>query len=359
MFFRQLRARSAHPVVSGIPVPGLKYLSGGHVRSSSSATSNPVDTEKKRKSLMSARNELGTIRRKLERSERALDSLSRILSLIPDPIEVVASDYAILFANRASRLLHDNETLEGTFYYESVMGLEEPPVDSPVLRAIDDDRETTYTASNEDGDVYDIAITPIELSDGRMAAMCYSRAAAPVAVPEKGEDEDNRILEKIAEMTAATLDAVLTQVTDGVLLLSTDGRPVLFNRAFTEMTGFAAITADSPDELAGILLPYRKNREKLAVAMAELIRRGETQRFETEIAGRDGGTIPVEMAVSRLAADTEEDEVIVVTLRDLKEIHEIRARIIDVLIPPRTPDNPDGNKPRPATDAAPDDSETP
>jgi PAS domain S-box-containing protein len=188
--------------------------------------------------------------------------------------------------------------------------------------------------------------------------MCYSRAAAPVTIPDTGEDEDHRILEKIAEMTAATLDSVLTQVTDGVLLLSTEGRPVLFNRAFTEMTGFAAITADSADDLSKILLPYRAGREKLAVAMAELIRRGEMQRFEAEIAGRDGGMIPVEMAVSRLAAETEDDEVIVVTLRDLREIHEIRARIIDVLIPPRRSDNRDGDNPWPATNDTPDDTQT-
>jgi len=92
-----------------------------------------VESIKQRRDLLGTKGELERIQHKLERAERALESLSRILTLIPDPIEIVTSDYTILFANRASRLLHDDERLEGSFYFQSVMGLEEPPPESLII----------------------------------------------------------------------------------------------------------------------------------------------------------------------------------------------------------------------------------
>ena len=198
------------------------------MRPSATPTRLPVESVKQRQSVLATRSELDTLRRKLDKTERALESLTRILTLIPDPIEIVAPDYTILFANRASRLLHGNDMLEGTFYYESVMGLEEPPAESPILRAVDDDREVTYTASDDNENVYDIAITPIVLSDGRRAAMCYSKPAMPDIESKRDDGDDVITLKKIAERSSATLDAVLSQITDGVLLLDSTGEPILF-----------------------------------------------------------------------------------------------------------------------------------
>ena len=333
-------------------------LSGGHVRSSVSASKSAFDSAKNRRSLLEARGELNTLRRKLERTERALDSLSHILSLIPDPIEVVAADYTILFANRASRLLHDNDRLEGSFYYRSVMGLDEAPDDSPILRAIDEDRETTYTAASEDGDVYDIAVTPIVLSDGRNAAMCYTRAAATDTAPEENTDDDRDTLQKIAELSAATLDGVLEQITDAVALLHNSGQPILFNRAFSELTGLKDIEPGCAEEIADVLQPGRPGDGTAADVLDALVRRGETGRFEAEIAGTAGKTVPVEMSVSGITRKTDKEPVILISLRDLREINDIRARIIDVLIPPRSRKSKNADAGPPAPGEVPDDAET-
>ncbi|MCK5618553.1 MAG: PAS domain-containing protein, partial [Candidatus Krumholzibacteria bacterium] len=235
--------------------------------------------------MIDVRNELENVQRKLARTERALESLSRILSLVPDPIEVVSPDYTVLFANRASRLLHDNDRLEGSFYYQTVMGLDEPPQECPIKRAVEDDREAAYTASCENGDVFDVAVTPIVLADGRRAALSMSKpvvlgvaaeskpgdteesdevatATAPLPAgdadekdledacePTAGNEEEQiQILQRIAELSSLTLDAVLAQVTDGVLLANTNGQPILYNDAFTRLTGFG-----SPSPEAAVL----------------------------------------------------------------------------------------------------------
>lgn len=324
-----------------------------------------VDSIKQRRDLLVARGELERVRRRLDQSERALDSLSQILSLVPDPIEVVASDYTVLFANRASRLLHENEQLEGTVYYRSVMGLDEPPGECPIRRAVEDDRETTYTAACDNGDAYEVATTPIVLSDGRRAAMCYSkpvvvgvdvgettggpvthdedettceplsgRAAAAGESPTvegqladvsfDSEDDEKRILQRIAELSSSMLDAVLAQVKVGVLLTNARFEPILFNKSFRELTGF---NGSDPSSLPGILFPDRRAGTSQTAAIGDLVARTETGSLETDIVRGDGERVPVEMAVSRIPGKGEDDTVVLFTLQDLRETREIKDQL--------------------------------
>jgi PAS domain S-box-containing protein len=301
------------------------------VRPFVSATRLPVESVKRDRGVLATRTELDSLRRKLDKTERALESLTRIFSLIPDPIEIVAPDYTILFANRASRLLHDNELLEGTFYYESVMGMEEPPAGSPILNAVDDDRETTYTATDDVGDIYDIAITPIVLSDGRRAAMCYSKPAMTGFEFNENTGDDVLTLKKIAERSSASLDAVLSQITDGVLLLGSGGEPILFNRAFGELTGLTATGQDSAKKIATILFPDHAGNEPATEILAGLAREGETRRFETILSGADGGITPVEMAVSLIPGEPGDEAVQLLSVRDLRETHDMKDKLIKAL----------------------------
>jgi PAS domain S-box-containing protein len=325
----------------------------GHARPPAHAVDTSIGSFQQRRHLLDVKDELAGLRRKLEKTERALESLSRILSLIPDPIEVVSPDYTVLFANRASRLLHENEALEGTFYYQSVMGLEEPPGpgECPIRRATDDDREAAYTAACDNGDVYEVAVTPIDLSDGRRAALCISKPVQTAAVTPEGTDrdeagieqgvgeapaeeddeEEKRILRRIAELSSSTLDRVLDQIGDGVLMANTAGDPILYNRAFRELTGYeeSGPGPSRPAEvLSGILLSDRTAGASPAATFGELAARGEAGRIETGIIRTDGERVPVEMAVSRIPGESDAETVILVTLRDLRETSEIKDRLI-------------------------------
>jgi len=350
----------------------------------SAASENSVKSVRQRRDLLDVKNQLDGTQRKLARTERALESLSRILSLIPDPIEVVSSDYTVMFANRASRLLHENEQLEGTFYFESVMGLDKPSEPCPIRRAIEDDREAAYTAACDNGDVFEVAVTPIVLADGRRAAMCYSKLAVlagggtntsdeladppPIVIeknvdipdidemdlalgesvtptiddkpPPAWDDEEKKVLEQIAQMSSRTLDAVLDQVTDGVLMIDSVGTPILFNRAFAELSGLAAESNPehgAADALGRILFPDRAPGTSPVTALNDLSRGGEIRRFETAILGTDGHPVPVEMAVSRLpdesglAGAAGSERVLLVTVRDLRETREIKDQLITAL----------------------------
>jgi PAS domain-containing protein len=293
------------------------------VQQSAPASGKKVESLKRRRDLLAAKGELDNVRRKLARAERALESLSRILSLIPEPIEVVSADYTVLFANRASRLLHEDEQLEGTYYYQSVMGLEEPPEQCPIQRAIEDDREAAYTAACDNGDTYEVAVTPVVLSDGRRAAMCYSKSIVETRV-EKEDDDEKLILQRIAEMSSGTLDAVLAQIFDAVLLVNTDGKPILYNNAFSELTGFDGSDAGP---LPGILFPDRASDLSLAAAAAE---REGAEMFETDIVGVGGELVPAVMSVSRISGQGD-DDVWLLSLRDLRETHEIKDQLVKAL----------------------------
>ena len=330
-----------------------------------------VDSIKQRRDLLGTRGKLDSVRRKLVRTERALESLTSILSLVPDPIEVVSPDYTILFANRASRLLHGIEQLEGTFYYDSVMGLDEPPDECPIRRAVEDDREAAYTAACDNGDEFEVAVTPIVLSDGRRAAMCYSKPVVDGGFPDRpaddsdaavlelwdeipdiddlildevpevfvtdthpaegADDADKEILEKIARLTASTLDAVLDQMTDGALMIDTSGNPIVANKAFAEIAGFDESNPPDADALSRVLFPGRAPETAPAEALAELAAEGRVARFETTIVRLDGERSPVELSVSRLPADSGAETVLLVTLRDLRETARIKDQLIKAL----------------------------
>jgi PAS domain S-box-containing protein len=340
-----------------------------HVRQIARATEPSVESIKQRRNLLEARGDLDRLRLKLDRTERALDTLSSVLSLIPDPIEVVAPDYTVLYANRASRLLHDDDQLEGSIYYQSIMGLQAPPEDCPIRRAVRDDREAAYTATCDNGDEFEVAVTPLELSDGRRAAMCLSKLVPAAAAVEnrkgdtgaagepRGEaipfvdqlavDEPNdaiatfadgetmegevRLLQKIAELSTETLDVVLEQVTDGVLMMDTFGRPIMANTAFRELIGVHDTEAIDMELVSQVLFPGRKAGASPTGVLVELSAGGKTARFETAIARCDGDRIPVELAVSRVPGDSADETVLLVTTRDLRGSNELKDQLIKAL----------------------------
>jgi len=340
---------------------------------------SPVESIKKRRDLLGIKGELDRTQRKLDRAERALESLSRILTLIPDPIEVVSSDYSILFANRASRLLHDNEQLEGSLYYQSVMGLEQPPAECPIRRAVEDDREAAYTAACDNGDVFEVTATPVILSDGRRAAMCLSklrpadtgepvlhrqetvgltqadgipnvddvfldemRAAAidsadrratldPGVTQDESADDERRLLQQIAELSTQTLDVVLDQVTDGVVMIDSHGKLILTNAAFRSLAGIEEAGEQDADVASRMLLPGHEAGTSPATALAELTAGSGTARFESSIARRDGERVAVDLAVSRVPGGGDDESVLLVTVRDLRKTNELKDQLIKAL----------------------------
>jgi PAS domain S-box-containing protein len=356
------------------------------VRHNAHASHTSAESIEQRRDLVGAKGELDRARRKLDRTERALDSLSRILTLIPYPIEVVSTDYTVLFANRASRLLHDNEGLEGSYYYESVMGLERPAEDCPIRKAVDDDREAGYTAACDNGDIFEVTVTPIVLSDGRRAAMCLSRQlpsqfgeagdrppaeaepggpndilevdevlideilglgdgivdrgapeGTPVspdesAQPDESAEREHLLLQKIAELSTQTLDVVLDQVTDGVLMIDVSGRVVLCNAAMREMAGIESGGALDAETVSRMLLPGRRAGTSPAAELAETAAGDGPARFETSLARPGGERVPVEMAVSRVPGDPADETVLLVTVRDLRERNTIKEQLVKALI---------------------------
>jgi PAS domain S-box-containing protein len=225
------------------------------------------------------------------------------------------------------------------------MGLEEPPPDCPIRRAIEDDRETAYTAACDNGDTFEVTVTPIVLSDGRRAAMCLSKQrpvgvddiAGSDAVGESGvppvtpSDDETQLLQKIAELSTHTLDVVLDQMTEGVVMIDTSGRLILSNTAFRTMAGFDQTAEPDTDQVAWTLCPDRKEGTSPAAELAEMAAGHGVSRFETELARQDGERMPIELAVSRVAGEREDETVLMVTVRDLRETNDMKDRLINAL----------------------------
>jgi PAS domain S-box-containing protein len=329
--------------------------------------------------LLGIKEQLERVQGKLERAERALESLSRILTLIPDPIEVVSADNSILFANRASRLLHENEQLEGSLYYQSVMGLEQPPENCPIHRAVEDDREAAYTAACENGDVFEVTVTPIVLSDGRRAAMCLSKLkpaetggmetsqpetlglsnedgvpnvddvsleelhAAAVGLIDSGasasdgesadapEDDEQQLFQQIAELSTQTLDVVLDQISDGVMMIDSRGKLILTNAAFRQMVALDDAGESGADLSSLISLPEGESGASPAATLADLTAAGGTAHSVATVVRGDGERVAVDLAVSRVPGEMDDEEVILVTVRDLRKTNQLKDQLVKAL----------------------------
>lgn len=293
------------------------------------ALEQDLNSLKLRRELLDAKTELETVHRKLLRTESALDSLAGFLTVIPDPIEIVSEDFSVLFANEASKKLHDNDQLEGTLYHQSILGVERLPDKHPIHPALRENRDVVFSSVFNGGDVYETAATPTILSDGRRAVLCVSKpvvlsgadplekrrgeSGGVVVSAESGEDE-MKLLRRITTMTTRTLDAVLDQISDGVVVANEAGDVILANRAFYDLTGR---NEDDLLSLSEILSAFEP-----ALDSADTVRAStEIRRFRTAIANSDAGQVPVEVSVAGIPEDAENPAGILMTIRDLLENH--------------------------------------
>jgi hypothetical protein len=285
---------------------------------------------KLRRELLDARTELETISRKLLRTENALDSLSGFLTLIPDPIEIVAEDLLVLFANESSKKLHHNPRIEGTLYYQSVLGTECPPDDHPIHTALRENRGISFSTVYGRGDVYETAVTPTTLSDGRRAAFCISKPVvlSGTALPdEEGVETDGvvdtaesapdetTLLRRIARLSTRTLDAVLDQISDGVAVTNERGDLVLASRAFYRITGRAPGGVRSLFELSPVFQTEVDDIDGLAAGSG-------SRCFQTTFPDSDSRPVPVEVNLAGIPADADNPSGILVTIRKLDDQHD-------------------------------------
>lgn len=300
------------------------------------------DSLRLRRELLDVKAALEASQRKLFKTESALESLAGFLTVLPDPIEIVSSDLTILFANETSKKLHHNPHLEGK-RYDEIVNLGEPSEDGPISVAVRENREVVFSAVYEGGDVYETTVAPATLSDGRRAALCLSKPvvlarAKPDGAGEPrpmrigvsaapGSLEETELLRRIATLSTRTLDAVLDNVTDAVVVAGDSGDVVLVNRAFCDVTGFKA---DGVIPLAEVLFPDRDHSSPFAEIAAGLGR----ERFETTIEDSGGNRIPVEMTAAVLPGDDVNPQCHLFAFRDLRVINEVKDRLQSNPSPP-------------------------
>jgi PAS domain S-box-containing protein len=132
------------------------------------------------------------------------------------------------------------------------------------------------------------------------------------------------MLRDIAELATRTLDAVLANVTDGVMIANGQGEVMLCNRAFRELTGCSGW---QPAEVVRTLFPDRPSAQSI---LADLAHSDVPCRAQTTISPPGGGRIPVETTAARIDGIGDSSGVLV-TLRDLRETPEAQDRILEAL----------------------------
>jgi nitrogen-specific signal transduction histidine kinase len=97
------------------------------------------------------------------------------------------------------------------------------------------------------------------------------------------------------------------------------------------MAGIDHSAEADADLVARMLCPDRKEGTSPAAALADLAAGPGAPRFDTALARRDGERVPVELAVSRVSGEREDETVLLVTVRDLRETNELKDQLIKAL----------------------------
>lgn len=278
-----------------------------------------LESLQRRRELLETRTELDSVRRKLLRTENALESLAGFLTVLPVPIEIVSEDLSILFANEASKVYHENPGLESASRRETVPRGGDSQESRMLLEALRDNREVVFSVARPGGGVHEVTATPTVLSDGRRAVLCVSNPVVLSGLGNKSVmqaasnpahssvDGDAELQKRIAKLAASTLDAVLGQITDGVVVMNHRGEVILVNDAFRNVTGYGS---GGPMPLLELLFPDHRK--------ADVLRLSSNKRFETVILTADGGHVPVEMAVSSIPVHMDGPAGILITVRGLE-----------------------------------------
>jgi|GEM_PF-6037985 len=133
-----------------------------------------LDTLSQRRALLETKRELDDAQRRLVRTEKALSSLRDVLSLLPDPVEVIGEDLLVYFANRASRARCGGNP-EGQPYHTLLTGRHGTPENCPVRVALEENREIRMRQTGATGAQEEIVITPTRLAGGQRAVMRFTR----------------------------------------------------------------------------------------------------------------------------------------------------------------------------------------
>lgn len=244
--------------------------------------------------------DLGRLMQHLQRAtalseERRLKN--RILETSPVGIVILEGDGTFRYINGRARDILGIESVDGPLTYQDVdvdpLEFEGEPVadeNLPHRRVIEEGEELTGEASVEvDGETRWVSVNGVPLYEDEGTAAVF---AIQDITPRKQR-----------ERRLQQYEAVMQTVSDGLYALDDDGRFVVVNDAYTDLTGY------DRDELIGMRASefIDSSITDDARALQEQIQEGEseTATLEATLTTADGDLVPVEARISLFELDDE------------------------------------------------------
>ena len=266
--------------------------------------------------LQSANEELQTSKEELQSLNEELETVNTELRQKVDELGTansdlqnlfVSTDIATLFLDRQSRIVRFTPAATALFHLrDSDVGR---PIGELAPRFAGEDLaddchevlRTLTTVERQVRSAHEAAWFILRVAPYRTVANAIAGVVVTfvdVSALKQAEEALRRTTER-----ERFLAEVLENATTPFGVGAPDGRLLLFNRAFAELTGY------SREELGDPALSWAQNltppewREKEADILAEAVRRRESVRYEKEYRRKDGTRVPIELFVQPVIAE--------------------------------------------------------
>jgi PAS domain S-box-containing protein len=176
-----------------------------------------------------------------EKIVRAKEEWERTFMAVPDLIAIIDRDYRIVRVNKAmaERMGVAPDEAAGMICYECIHRTKEPPAFCPHARLLANGHEHTEEIYEEhlDGD-FIVSVSPLRGDDGSLMGCVH--VAHDITERKKTEDE---LLFKSTLLEAQSETSI-----EGILVVDSEGKSVLFNKRFGRMWNIPQKILDTRDD---------------------------------------------------------------------------------------------------------------
>ncbi|MFX1260403.1 MAG: PAS domain S-box protein, partial [Promethearchaeota archaeon] len=251
--------------------------------------------------------------KKLKEIKEKDRSITEILDHIGIGIDIVNINYKILFQNNTLKKRFGN--IIGNLCYEKYMGVKEPCVFCPMIKAIKSNNIESVELIGIDGKNYELISAPFPNSDGTVDKVV--EIVLDITDRKKAEEKLRKSEEKYR--------ALFETSRDGIGFVALDGKFEEVNEALIKIFGY------THDEFKSMrfqeLTPKKWQKMEAEIITNQIMTRGYSEVYEKEAIRKDGTIIPVALRAWLVKDEQGNPKRMMGILRDITDRKEFERKL--------------------------------
>lgn len=229
----------------------------------------------------------------LMRLER--DKFQGVLGAIGDGLDIVTSDYKVVYANENLKRIVGKNELEGHLCYEIFLDRDKPCGICPMRKAISNGRTVTEEITQPNGRIVEVSSSPLRLPTGEMAAIEIIKDITDRKLAEEALQDSERRYRLLAE-----------NVTDVIWTMDIrDMRVTYISPSIVRLRGYSVeeMLAQTLEEIlttSSLEVAMKTLEEEMAIENMAQKDPSRSRTLELEYKCKDGSTVWAEVKMTFL-----------------------------------------------------------